>query len=277
MALAHKGDTFFHVIAVLLGIGLVVCLGLFLYLALRRTKSVAEKLRFLISAAVRKRREMATYGVKPNPPYFRSQLRSKQEATIKAEVFQKRRARYMVVLGYAFQLYDPVICLFHRRCRRSRPRSPRYKDALASQAKSTELMDAGLLRPGRWFLLLQYMAGLFILWFVSCFWLAVFYITQPFASNAVGVFIGVALFSALFAAAATIAFYWYSYRLYVGYVKTTFQKSFLTMLAEPLSKPRPTRGGPNQSMNLYAVGHSPEYSRAIKSLDAGFLRRKYES
>ena len=100
------------------------------------------------------------------------------------------------------------------------------------------------------------MGGLYILWFFVLFWLAVFYLASPYTSASVGVFLGIALLSALFASAAIIGFYWYTYRLYVTYIKQTFSKGFYTMLAEPLSKPRPTIGGHNQSMNLYALGPS---------------------
>lgn len=72
MALVHQGATFFHVFAVLLGIALLVAFAFFVWLTMRRFKSFSDNLKFLIAAAVRKRREMATYGVKPNPPFFRS-------------------------------------------------------------------------------------------------------------------------------------------------------------------------------------------------------------
>ena len=58
-----------------------------------------------------------------------------------------------------------------------------------------------------------------------------------------GVFLGIALLAALFACFFVILFYWYSYRVYVLYIKESFSKAFYTMLAEPLSKPKPTIGG----------------------------------
>ena len=134
------------------------------------------------------------------------------------------------------------------------------KQQLKKHANSNELIQSDSLAPGRWFVLLQYMGGLFILWFFVLFWLAVFYVAQPYTDASVGVFLGIALFSALFASAVILAFYWYTYRLYVTHIKHTFSKGFYTMLAEPLSKPRPTIGGQNQSMNLYALGPSLYHS-----------------
>ncbi len=61
--------------ALLLGIALLVTFSIFLYLSLRRFKRSDVKIKLIVSNGVRKRREMATYGLKPNPPYFRSQLR----------------------------------------------------------------------------------------------------------------------------------------------------------------------------------------------------------
>lgn len=128
------------------------------------------------------------------------------------------------------------------------PLSPREQPGQAAE------LPVGLLRPSRWFVLLQYMGGLIILWYLLQFWLFLLAIVSE--ATSVGVFIGIALLAALFAAALILAFYWYSYKLYALYVKDSFAKAFYACLAEPLSKPRPTRGGLNQSANLFALGTS---------------------
>lgn len=75
-----------------------------------------------------------------------------------------------------------------------------------------------LLRPSRWFLVLQYIGGLVIVWFFVMLWL---FVVSLAASNvsSFGVFLGIALLAAVFACFFVILFYWYSYRIYVLYIK----------------------------------------------------------
>ncbi len=109
------------------------------------------------------------------------------------------------------------------------------------------------------------------MWYWVLFWLFVFTLVTAVSSFAS--WVGIAFLAALFASACVILFYWYSYRIYVSYIKESFDKAFYSMLTEPLSKPRPTLGGMNQSANLYALGASlfDRKSKLVKSLDLGAL------
>lgn len=64
-------------VALVLGVVLISLFFLFLYFSLKRFKDSDDKIKYLVTTGIRKRREMAIHGLKPNPPYFRSQLRKR--------------------------------------------------------------------------------------------------------------------------------------------------------------------------------------------------------
>lgn len=121
---------------VLLGLTLLVCFFAFLILALRRLRAAHIKINYLMATATRKRREMATYGVKPNPPFFRSELRKSANQRISAEIEAKQQPSFRTRLAYAFEVYDPLFCSLHRLTRQCRAAKKR-------KAPSSDLQTPG--------------------------------------------------------------------------------------------------------------------------------------
>lgn len=90
---------------------------------------------------------MATYGLKPNPPYFRSQLRKQFHKSFEAEIENKEKPSFRTRLAYTYDIYDPVLCVIHRLTRSCKKKSCKRKSIKRQESGPEYLSEREALTP----------------------------------------------------------------------------------------------------------------------------------